>query len=485
MMSGTIIDITTEFAGNVEETTPIKSNDAQTLAELKKERGNELFKIKKYQQAIELYTEAIELCPDSSAYYGNRSACYMMLHQYRLGLDDARKAVSLDRSFARGYIRIAKCSLALGEPAVARNAFSAVRELSINNSAILPEVRKLHVVMKFDIEAKKAYHRQDYKKAMYCIGRILDHIPCTRYKLQKAVCLASLGTFKEAQNIANGILDIDERNVDAIYMRGVCLYHQGNMKQALNHFKCALHLAPNHGGAINNYKRVKALLQKMEEGDKAYNEGRCSEAYSTFTEALKLDPKNNPVNTKLFFSRALVCSRLGRLTEAVADCSSALEISENYPNALLVRAQCYMGLRDFDKAVRDYEKAFEMDKSQETRRLLENAKSALKNSEHKDYYSIFGVNKNASADEIKKAYRKKALIHHPDRHMNASEAERKEQEKKFKEVGAAFEILSSPQKRARYDNICTEATEHTGSTFNGDSAHQAHFTKRDTGQFNC
>jgi DnaJ family protein C protein 7 len=320
--------------------------------------------------------------------------------------------------------------------------------------------------MRFDIEAKKAYDRQDYKKAMYCIEKNLDHIPCTRYKLQKAVCLASLGQFQEAQNIANDILHIDQRNVEAIYMRGVCLYNQGNIKQALNHFKRALHLAPNHGGAIINYKRAKALLQKMEDGNKAYNEGRFSEAYSTYTEALKLEPKNNLANMKLFYNRALVCSRLSRLTEAVADCSSALEISENNQHVLLLRARCYMDLGEFDKSVRDYKKAFEIDKSQGTRKLLEDAKSALKNSERKDYYSIFGVNKNASADEIKKAYRKKALIHHPDRHMNASEADRKEQEKKFKEVGAAFEILSSPQKRARYDNICTGATEDTGSTFN-------------------
>lgn len=49
----------------------------------------------------------------------------------------------------------------------------------------------------------------------------------------------------------------------------------------------------------------------------------------------------------------------------------------------------------------------------ENKRLLQEAKLALKKSKRKDYYKILGVNKNASTDEIKKAYRKRALVHHP------------------------------------------------------------------------
>lgn len=48
--------------------------------------------------------------------------------------------------------------------------------------------------------------------------------------------------------------------------------------------------------------------------------------------------------------------------------------------------------------------------------------------------------------------RKRALIHHPDRHANATDVERKEQEKKFKELGEAYGILSDPKKKARYDS---------------------------------
>merc|ERR1719242_2332866 len=60
--------------------------------------------------------------------------------------------------------------------------------------------------------------------------------------------------------------------------------------------------------------------------------------------------------------------------------------------------------------------------------------------------------KTANDDEIKKAYRKRAMVHHPDRHSSASDDEKKDHETKFKEVGEAYAILSDDKKRRMYDS---------------------------------
>lgn len=81
----------------------------------------------------------------------------------------------------------------------------------------------------------------------------------------------------------------------------------------------------------------------------------------------------------------------------------------------------------------------------------------------RDYYEVLGVSKNASDDEIKKAYKKMAIKYHPDRNPDNKEAE-----EKFKEAAEAYDVLRDPQKRARYDQFGHEAVNGAGG-FSGAS----------------
>ena len=71
-----------------------------------------------------------------------------------------------------------------------------------------------------------------------------------------------------------------------------------------------------------------------------------------------------------------------------------------------------------------------------------------------DFYDILGITKNASPEEIKKAYRKMALKYHPDKNPNDKAAE-----EKFKLAAEAYEVLSDPEKKAKYDQYGHQAFE--------------------------
>ncbi|MCU0449136.1 MAG: molecular chaperone DnaJ [Bernardetiaceae bacterium] len=87
----------------------------------------------------------------------------------------------------------------------------------------------------------------------------------------------------------------------------------------------------------------------------------------------------------------------------------------------------------------------------------------------KDFYEILGVSRNASADDIKKAYRKTAIKYHPDKNPGDKDAE-----ELFKEAAEAYEVLSNPDKKARYDRFG-----HQGVSGNGGFSGQGGFSMED------
>lgn len=102
--------------------------------------------------------------------------------------------------------------------------------------------------------------------------------------------------------------------------------------------------------------------------------------------------------------------------------------------------------------MRDCEKVVQLDRSHENQATLKEAKRLEKLSKRKDYYKILGIERCASQDQIRQAYRKGALKHHPDRHVSAEPEEREKEEKIFKDVSEAYSVLSDPKKKNRYDS---------------------------------
>ncbi|XP_078281077.1 dnaJ homolog subfamily C member 7 isoform X2 [Rhinoraja longicauda] len=426
--------------------------DMEREAELFKEQGNAFYAKKDYNEAYNYYTKAIDICPKNASYYGNRAATLIMMGKLWEALEDAQQAVRLDDTFVKGHLREGKCHLSLGNAMAAGRCFQRVLELEGDNSQAYTELKSAEAVLEYERIAEIDFEKGDFRKVVYCMDRALEFAPgCHRFKILKAECLALLGRYPDAQSVASDILRMDSTNADALYVRGLCLYYEDCIEKAVQFFVQALKMAPDHEKARLACRNAKALRAKKEEGNRAFKEGSFDKAFELYTEALKIDPNNIKTNAKLYCNRGTVGSKLNKMQQAIEDCTNAIKLDDTYIKAYMRRAQCYIDTEQYDEAVRDYEKIYQTEKTKEHKQLLKNAQLELKKSKRKDYYKILGVDKTASEDEIKKAYRKRALMHHPDRHSSASPEVQKEEEKKFKEVGEAFSILSDQKKKARYD----------------------------------
>ncbi len=80
----------------------------------------------------------------------------------------------------------------------------------------------------------------------------------------------------------------------------------------------------------------------------------------------------------------------------------------------------------------------------------------------RDYYEVLGLKKGANGDEIKKAFRKLAMDHHPDRNPDSKDAEHK-----FKELNEAYDVLKDEQRRSAYDRFGHAAFENGGGRAGG------------------
>ena len=99
----------------------------------------------------------------------------MMLSQYAQALEDARTSVNLDSGFVKGYVRIAKCCVTLGDAVSANQALNKAAEVDANNASVAAERANVLTLEKFAQEARSAYEAQEYRKVRRTLTILFCH----------------------------------------------------------------------------------------------------------------------------------------------------------------------------------------------------------------------------------------------------------------------------------------------------------------------
>ncbi|EIW75107.1 TPR-like protein [Coniophora puteana RWD-64-598 SS2] len=441
-------------------------DDPDKSAEQIKEEGNVAFKAQRYGDAIDLYSKAIDLAPHEAAYLTNRAAAYMALKRFRPALADCQSAATLQSTSTTGtsgappktLLRLARCHLALGAPDPASAALRAALDTEPANAqaqALLDRVRELEAhLATFDgarARGEWALARLALDKCRQVVEREGGEVPL-EWRLWKVDLELAKGNWDGASISANDALRYAPQSPEALTTRGLVLLLSGKLPQAKDHAASALRLDPAHAPAMHLRKRVREIERLKEEGNAAFKANRLDDALRMYDEALEhigesdAEGRGGQIRATLLSNRATALSKLSRHEDAVLASSLALDLAPTFFKALRTRARAELALERFDEAVRDFGAALECaEAGAETRALkaeLKKAEAALKRSKSKDYYKILGVGRECTEVEIKKAYRRESLKHHPDKGGD---------EEKFKLVVEAHAVLSDPQRRERYD----------------------------------
>lgn len=293
---------------------------------------------------------------------------------------------------------------------------------------------------------------------------ILTRTPTAAVGLQKteySPLIAGLGRSISLQQPFDAIADLgtvlklESSNLPALQLRGEVLYSLGDkqsLEAAVTHFRQGLHSDPEHKGLKKLFRQLKKLLKLMSNAEDVMARGDFAAAVDDWEAAIAVDPMHGELNKALYVQLCTAELQLKQYAKAQTACAHAVRIDDSNANAHAKLSEALLGLERFEDAVREAKRAVELDdSSREFQEAVQRAEAALQQSKNKNYYKILGVARDASAKEIKKAYRKQALEWHPDKHADKAEAEREEVHRKFHDIAEAYEILSDDDVRARYD----------------------------------
>ena len=431
-----------------------------------KQKGNEYFNQGKYLDAIEYYTRAISVNPKDASCYSNRAACHLKMQNYVACIADADQAIQEDRTYAKAYRRKAQGYLGKGDLRMARITYEkAVQNCPGDHSL----ARNLQAVA----EAERYYEKidssiNDGNTALALIDKVAALVPEFEYlKLKKVEVLARLGRATEALSLSKQLAPYFKNDPEYYYSKGLAEFYNSQMDQAKRSLSECMKLDPEHQKCRYLLKNMKNFEDHKAKANAAFKSGKYDEAIRLYTECLQLDPGYRAYNAIIYCNRSLAYKKKGKTNEALADINKSIELNAGNAKAFFRRGEIKMEQQDYEGALRDFQQVRQLEpRYPGLREKYIECERHHKKASKKDYYKILGVEKNASLDDIKKAYKKLALKWHPDKN-NQSEEKRAEAEKKFKEISEAYSTLSDPEKRKKYDLGGDEMDGEMFSTFDG------------------
>eukprot|EP01006_Ploeotia_vitrea_P015858 TRINITY_DN46222_c0_g1_i1.p1 TRINITY_DN46222_c0_g1~~TRINITY_DN46222_c0_g1_i1.p1 ORF type:complete len:481 (-),score=33.65 TRINITY_DN46222_c0_g1_i1:43-1434(-) len=175
--------------------------------------GNTLYKTHQYREAITCYSQAIQIYPEMSAFYGNRGQAYYQLKDFQRSIEDSLAAVRLDPAFWKGYVRAGKAYIKLGNFPEARQCFEAVKSScqDVKDAVQVAqfELARCDVVEREFLAAKALFKKKNWSKCISAIESLesVAGLKNLDLKLMQCECLYQKGQYNAVKNILEAVRD--------------------------------------------------------------------------------------------------------------------------------------------------------------------------------------------------------------------------------------------------------------------------------------
>ena len=447
-----------------------------------KELGNAQFKNQNYSAAADYYTRGIELNPSEPVLYANRGTCLKLLGRYKESVSDYKKAVQLNPKNTKNMKKLSSVYIILGNFGEAQILLQKCCNLEPEDSShtyelnkakkMVEDYEKIHEKIK---EQKWDDVEEESKKLLSDASAFIE-----LQKIYIQSCL-ELCKFKDAIDYINNKVSsaVKSRDEEFNYLLAKSYYFKGDYDLAKKEINKLIKIGIVDEKISKLKKYVETINDAKTKANSLFKSEKYDEAINEYTKLLEFDPENKNFISIILTNRALCYKKQGKNMEALKDADEAIKNNPNYATAYIRRALIYEEFKMFDDAKSDLSKAKELDPNNaKIEGYINEANQKGESARNRDYYQILGLQRNATPEEIKKAYRKMALKYHPDRNSE-SEQSKKIAQRKFQDVSDAYSVLSDPKKKGMFDQGVDPLNPETASGGAGGPGMSFHFSGSD------
>ncbi|KAF9870392.1 DnaJ domain-containing protein [Colletotrichum karsti] len=435
--------------------------------------------------ALVYYDAAVARDPSNYLTLFKRATTYLSLGRTNQATEDFNKVLSLKPGFEGAHVQLAKIKAKTADWDGAREQYNLA-----NRDASSPEVVALEEAKGAARLAEVAEKNGDWEACVSHAGEaILTANRAISLREMRSRCRFQRGEVEEGMSDLHHVLQMRPGDISPhIKISAITFYGLGDLQNGMTQTRKCLHSDPDSKPCKKLLKQQKAIDKTLTRVTKAFDKTQPMTGVKLLIDSVDDTGLITDIKTQVEELRAdgiipaaaqsalyikvveMACQGYYDMNgkKAKQYCEDALALEPKAFYGLLHRAKTMMEAEDYEGAIRTLEEAGNVrpDKNDVVQPLMQKAQIALKRSQTKDYYKVLGVSHDADERQIKQAYRKLSKIHHPDK--AAKQGLTKEAaEKKMASINEAYEVLSNPELRERFDRGDDPNNQQQGSPFQG------------------